>query len=93
MSSPFVESEEEEPSLDSLNRASLHPTVLSQVQAGQERVISYYSKTLNKAESCRLVLKVNGPSGIGRQATSEDTARRLGKCYSEHSELYKVYTL
>jgi hypothetical protein len=27
MSSPFVESEEEEPSLDSLNRASLHSTV------------------------------------------------------------------
>jgi hypothetical protein len=38
-------------------------------------------------QSYRLVLKVNGPSGIGRQATSEDTVRRLGKCYSEHSEL------
>jgi hypothetical protein len=36
-------------------------------------------------QSCRLVLKVNGPSAIGRQATSEDTVRRLGKCYSEHS--------
>jgi hypothetical protein len=38
-------------------------------------------------QSCRLVLKVNGPSGMGRQATSEDTVRRLDKCYSEHSEL------
>jgi hypothetical protein len=31
-------------------------------------------------QSGRLVLKVNGPSGIGRQATGEDTVRRLGKC-------------
>jgi hypothetical protein len=34
-------------------------------------------------QSCRLVLKANGSCGIGRQATSEDRMRRLGKCCSE----------
>jgi hypothetical protein len=34
-------------------------------------------------QSCRLVLKANGSRGIGRQATSEDTVRRLGKCCGE----------
>jgi hypothetical protein len=34
-------------------------------------------------QSCRLVMKANGSCGIGRQATREDTVRRLGEYCSE----------
>jgi hypothetical protein len=46
----------------------------------QLRVTSEYS---GRAAVFREDLQANGSCDIGREATSEDTVRRLGKCYSE----------
>jgi hypothetical protein len=46
----------------------------------QLAVTSEYS---GRAAVFREELQANGYCDIGRQATSEDTVRRLGKCYSE----------
>jgi hypothetical protein len=50
------------------------------------------SRVYSEAAVSREELQANGSCGIGRQATSEDTVRRLGKYYSELRSS-KVYTL
>jgi hypothetical protein len=47
---------------------------------GTVAVTSEYS---GRAAVFRDELQANGSCDIGRQETSEDTVRRLGKCYSE----------
>jgi hypothetical protein len=41
------------------------------------------SRVYSEAAVFREELQANGSYGVGRQATSEDTVRRLGKYYSE----------
>jgi hypothetical protein len=52
----------------------------SRAVTGTVRVTSEYS---GRAAVFRAELQANGSGDIGREATSEDTVWRLGKCYSE----------
>jgi hypothetical protein len=63
------------------------------VDMRQPRVYSEVGVFREALQGCKLILKVNGSCGIGRQETSEDAVRRLGKRYSEQSELESVCTV
>jgi hypothetical protein len=56
----------------------MFPCYISELQSREQAVLSVLL-----VKPWQLVLKVSRSYGVGRQATSEDTVRRLGKYYSE----------
>jgi hypothetical protein len=60
------------------------PCYISELQSREQFVLSGPAVlSVLLVKQWQLVLKVNRSYGVGRRATSEDTVRRLGKCYGE----------